>query len=183
MFISEELRKTNISEYLLYMWQVEDAVRAAGLDADRLFQSVSKNGGLTEADSMSWRNWYQELADMMRREGKQEKGHLQVNETVLSLLCDLHKRLLEADDRIPEYRESYYKALPYIVEFRARSKADGKDEIENCFDMLYGVWMLKLQKKQVSPATAQAVGAVSALIGKLAACYHKEKAGILEGVI
>jgi len=180
MFISEELRKTNISEYLLYMWQVEDAVRAAGLDADRLFASVSKNGEIVESDAAAWRGWYEDLVSMMLREGKRERGHLQVNENVLAMLCDLHKRLLEACDKVPDYREAYYKALPFIVEFRARANEENKNEIENCFDMLYGVWMLKLQKKQVSPATAQAVGAVSTLIGKLAACYHKEKAGSLD---
>ena len=30
MFISRRLRKDNIAEYLLYMWQVEDIIRAYG---------------------------------------------------------------------------------------------------------------------------------------------------------
>ena len=29
MFIAQELRKNNIAEYLLYMWQVEDVIRFA----------------------------------------------------------------------------------------------------------------------------------------------------------
>ena len=28
MYISQDLRKKNIAEYLLYMWQVEDTIRA-----------------------------------------------------------------------------------------------------------------------------------------------------------
>ena len=36
MYISKELRKKNIAEYLLYMWQVEDIIRANGLDADKI---------------------------------------------------------------------------------------------------------------------------------------------------
>ena len=28
MFVAQELRKKNIAEYLLYMWQVEDTIRA-----------------------------------------------------------------------------------------------------------------------------------------------------------
>ncbi|MBR2242341.1 MAG: DUF4924 family protein, partial [Prevotella sp.] len=28
MYIAKELRKKNIAEYLLYMWQVEDLLRA-----------------------------------------------------------------------------------------------------------------------------------------------------------
>ena len=36
MFIADQLKKQSISEYLLYMWQVEDTIRAYGLDADRM---------------------------------------------------------------------------------------------------------------------------------------------------
>ena len=30
MFIAKELRKKSIAEYLLYMWQIEDIIRAMG---------------------------------------------------------------------------------------------------------------------------------------------------------
>ena len=30
MFIAQELRKKSIAEYLLYMWQMEDLIRAYG---------------------------------------------------------------------------------------------------------------------------------------------------------
>ena len=30
MFVAQELRKKSIAEYLLYMWQVEDIIRAYG---------------------------------------------------------------------------------------------------------------------------------------------------------
>ncbi|MDO5761406.1 MAG: DUF4924 family protein, partial [Bacteroidales bacterium] len=36
MYIAEKLRKQSISEYLLYLWQVEDTIRAYNLDADRM---------------------------------------------------------------------------------------------------------------------------------------------------
>ncbi|MBQ5616511.1 MAG: DUF4924 family protein, partial [Bacteroidaceae bacterium] len=36
MFISRELRKKNIAEYLLYMWQVEDLLRANELSMERV---------------------------------------------------------------------------------------------------------------------------------------------------
>ena len=35
MYIAEQLKKQSISEYLLYLWQVEDTIRAYNLDADR----------------------------------------------------------------------------------------------------------------------------------------------------
>ena len=30
MFIAQELRRKSIAEYLLYMWQIEDTIRAMG---------------------------------------------------------------------------------------------------------------------------------------------------------
>ena len=36
MFISQELRKSNIAEYLLYMWQVENIIRAFDCSLSRI---------------------------------------------------------------------------------------------------------------------------------------------------
>ena len=85
MFVQEDLRGKNIAEYLLYMWQVEDVIRAAGLDSDRLYETVIKNSGRSESDRLKWKQWYDDLIEMMRVEGKTEHGHLQINENVLML--------------------------------------------------------------------------------------------------
>ena len=179
MFVQEDLRNKNIAEYLLYMWQVEDMIRAAGLDSDRLYQVVIKDSGRSEADCQKWKQWYQDLIDMMHAEGKTQQGHLQINENVLMLLEDLHSRLLESHKQA-EYKDLYYKALPFIVEFRAKNHEEQNNELRDCFNMLYGVWLLKVQGKPVSSATQQAVNAVSAFIGKLAVLYREDKQGSLE---
>ena len=36
MFIAKELRKKSIAEYLLYMWQIEDTIRAYGCSLTRI---------------------------------------------------------------------------------------------------------------------------------------------------
>ena len=179
MFVQEELRKKNIAEYLLYMWQVEDMIRAAGLDSDRLYDAVIKNSGRSEAEGKKWKEWYDDLIGMMRSEGKTEKGHLQINENILILLSDLHARLLESHKQTG-YTDLYYKALPFIVEFRARNHEEENEELRDCFNLLYGVWMLKLQGKPVSGSTEQAVKVISAFIGKLALLYNEDKAGTLD---
>lgn len=40
MFISKQLKENNIAEYLIYMWQVEDLLRANGCDIDRIRQNI-----------------------------------------------------------------------------------------------------------------------------------------------
>ena len=36
MFIAKEIRKTSIAEYLLYMWQLEDLIRAYDCSLSRI---------------------------------------------------------------------------------------------------------------------------------------------------
>ena len=40
MYISQQLKKKNIAEYLLYMWQVEDLIRANGCDMERIRKNI-----------------------------------------------------------------------------------------------------------------------------------------------
>lgn len=36
MFTATQRKKENIAEYLLYMWQIEDLIRANDLDMDKI---------------------------------------------------------------------------------------------------------------------------------------------------
>jgi len=40
MLVASQKRKENIAEYLLYMWQMEDIVRAFNLDIERIRQNI-----------------------------------------------------------------------------------------------------------------------------------------------
>ena len=40
MITASQKRKENIAEYLLYMWQIEDLIRANGLDIDKIRANV-----------------------------------------------------------------------------------------------------------------------------------------------
>lgn len=48
-------------------------------------------------------------------------------------------------------RSSIFKTLPYIVELRAKSGEGKTGELETCFNALYGVLLLRLQKKKSNP--------------------------------
>ena len=93
MYISQKLQKENIAEYLLYMWQVEDLIRANGLDIDKLQESYLNRFKLEGKEADAQREWYENLIEMMRSEGVQEKGHLQINKSVITMLNDLHNEL------------------------------------------------------------------------------------------
>lgn len=174
MIIASEKRKHNIAEYLLYMWQVEDMIRANQLDIDKISRNVISKFNLTEAQRKEMTEWYESLIDMMRREGVAEKGHLQMNRNILSALVALHQALL-ADPKFSNYSAEFYRALPYIVELRAKSGDNRAGEIETCFNALYGMLLLRLQQKEITPQTQEAIGAISRFIALLARNFHLDE--------
>ena len=117
--------------------------------------------------------WYQELIDMMRSEGVMEKGHIQLNKNVIIALTDLHLRLLRSTKEMV-YGATYYKTLPFIVQLRAKSGGEELPEIETCFNALYGYLLLKMQHKEVSAETTEAIKQITAFLALLSEKYRAD---------
>lgn len=179
MLVSRELRKKNIAEYLLYMWQVEDLLRANELSLDKLKTNIVEPYALPDEESGELLQWYADLIDMMHTEGVKEKGHLQINKNIIISLSDLHGRLLRSP-KVPFYSAAYYKALPFVVEFRTKSDGRDKNELENCFDALYMVWMMKLQRRQINEETLNATAEIGKFISMLSLYFKEEEEGKLD---
>ncbi|MCF0218541.1 MAG: DUF4924 family protein [Muribaculaceae bacterium] len=171
MDIASQLRKDNIAEYLLFMWQIEDFIRANKLDLDAI------RAQYPQADK-ELMDWYESMIDMMRREDVTEKGHLQINKNTLSSIVDLHRKLLD-DPKFDDYQMLFRRTLPYIIELRAKAGDNPAGEIETCFNLLYLSLMLRLQGKELSEGTAAAVKQISAFIAQLAANFAKDERGEL----
>jgi hypothetical protein len=179
MDLSQQLKNKNVAEYLLYRWQQEDLLRAYGLDADKLEEGYLSQFEANPDLQQEMREELLAQLDMMREEGLAEQGHLQVNSNIIILLDDLHAQLLKSSKH-PFYTAAFYKALPYIVELRQRSQTTNKSEVENSFDALYGLLMLRLQGKEISKETLEAMKAISDFLAMLAEYYKKEKEGEVE---
>ena len=178
MFVSHKLRKENIAEYLLYMWQVEDIIRAFDCYLPALRRNYLSTFDLSDDDREDLADWYSDLIRMMTEEGKREGGHLQINKVVMQNLVELHNQLLSSP-KFPFYSAAYYKVLPYIVELRNKGDKD-VNEIETCFDALYGVMLLRLKKQEVSEDTLSAIKEISTFIGTLSDYYKKDREEGLE---
>ena len=174
MFIAQELRKTNIAEYLLYMWQVEDIIRAYDCSLSRIRHEYIERFDYDDEQLEELTDWYGNLIRMMNSEGCREQGHLQINEVVMQQLQELHSQLLSST-KFPFYNAEYYKVLPYIVELRNRGGDRDENEIETCFNSLLGMILLRLQKKEISPNTEHAIKEITTFIGMLSDYYKKDK--------
>jgi hypothetical protein len=172
MIIAQKKKKEHIAEYLLYMWQVEDIIRANGFDADAIRRNVLSRYEQPDEIKEQIARWYEEIADMMRSEGVMEKGHIRLNTNVLAELTGLHLQLLASHGEMI-YSAAYYKTLPWIVQLRAKSGGNELPELETCFTALYGYLMLKLQQKPVNARTEEAVRHIASFLGILAGKYRE----------
>ena len=179
MIVARQKRKENIAEYLLYMWQVEDLIRANNFDMDAIRRTVVDRYDQPAEVREEIARWYEELLEMMRSEGVMEKGHIQLNKNIIINLTDLHLRLLKSPKEMI-YNATYYKTLPYIVQLRAKSNGEDLPEIETCISAVYGYVLLKMQGKEISNGTTEAIKQISSFLALLAEKYRADMNGELK---
>jgi flagellin-specific chaperone FliS len=156
------------------MWQVEDTIRAFGCSLSRIRHEYIDRFDYDDEQKEEETDWFGNLIRMMNSEGCREQGHLQINKVVMQQLQELHSQLLSSP-KFPFYNAEYYKVLPFIVELRNRGADKQENEIETCLNALYGVMMLRLQKKDITPNTQHAVKEITTLVGMLSDYYKKDK--------
>lgn len=179
MQIARQLKKENIVEYLLYMWQLEDLIRAYQLDialVDK--QIISRYKDMPAEEVKACYEWYESLIEMMKLEGVQEKGHLQLNKNIIIDLNELHQNLLKSG-KDAAYPAKFYHILPFITQLRNQQTDADINDVEICFNFLYGILMLRIQGKEISPETSQAQEEITKFMILLAKNYNLHKSGEL----
>jgi hypothetical protein len=179
MFIASKLKKENICEYLLYMWQIEDLIRAFELNIDLINQRiVSTYPVKTDADRKAGYDWYESLIEMMRLENVQQSGHLQINKNIIIDLDDFHALIIKSG-QVPAYNAKFFHVLPFINQLRTKSEA-GLSDIEICFNFMYGIMVLRMKKAEIKPETLQTQTEISKYLILLAKNYQAYKNGELD---
>ena len=170
MLIAQEKRKTNIAEYILYMWQVEDLLRACSFNPALIESRLVRRFNADEKTSRQVAAWYNNLALAMEKEHVQERGHLQATTNLVNDLNEFHLKMIEtAVDE--QYMQLYRLNKPSINEFIQRAGGSLHNEVEACLNALYGVLMLKLKNAEITPNTKITVEGFGRMIGHLSARY------------
>ena len=141
----------NIAEYILYLWQMEDVVRAFADD-----------------EAMQQNQFLSDLQQMMRAEGVMEKGHVQLAEIALSEMEDLHIELLDTE---ATYRAAYLQLMPQLNLLKSKSDNPSQSDIRMMLVFLYNIMLLKMQKRTISAETAATQQQVSRLLAHLSIVY------------
>ena len=87
MDIAQAKRKENIAEYILYLWQIEDMLRALQFSPEAIYSQFVAPRELTEEQKNVLFMWYMDIVALLREEEKEQSGHL--NNT-LHLIADMH---------------------------------------------------------------------------------------------
>ncbi|MGB5988353.1 MAG: DUF4924 family protein [Marinifilaceae bacterium] len=173
MLIAKEKKKSNIAEYVIYMWQVEDLLRAFNFDSDKLYMAIFGTQNYSSEKVEEIKYWYANLSEMMKIENVLEKGHVQVIKNIVNDMTDLHFNLLH-EVKDPRYAQIIQMSADNLIEFRAgNSVSNDISDVELAIMALYGVLMLKLQKKIVSKETTTAINGFSKMLAYLSKKYKE----------
>lgn len=167
MLIAQQKKKENIAEYVIYMFQIEDMMRACNCDFELVKQNIILKYNIDQEELKESLNyWYDNIVQLMINENIKEKGHLQFLLNIIDDLNDLHLALLRSPLH-PDYKEAYREAAPVIGHSIQKSGKEGKNEIEVCFETLYMILLLKLQKKEISNDTIYGMNKISKMLALL----------------
>jgi hypothetical protein len=179
MLIARQKQAENIAEYMLYMYQIEDVIRAFNFDVEKIIESYARPQLSDESFVPQYREWYQDLVDQMVEEKIQKVGHLNQLREILVELSYLHTTLLNTTKDV-KYIEVVERAAPLIAEFQEKSNLKHMNQLEVSLNAMYMKLLLKLQKKEISAETEEAFDAMRMLLAYLSNAYTKMKSGNLD---
>lgn len=179
MFIAKEKRRANIAEYVLYMWHVEDLIRACAMDMTVIEEKIIKGFKVEGAQLKELTEWYESLVHMMRQEGIAESGHLQMTKNTLASMEELHSLLLKASNHA-DYVRMWFQAKTNIAVFKSKSSNLTAPDTETCLNALYSLLLLKMAGKEISEATLESMETFSKMLAMLSVKYKAWEDGTLE---
>lgn len=180
MLIAREKRKNNIAEYILYMWQIEDIIRAFNFDIDKIDSELVSQYDVSDEEKLEIKSWYGGLAESMLTEGIRVNGHLQYLHSLADELNDFHFRLVDSSHQ-SEYQKKYMTVFHDISELRLKMGSKERiSDMEVCLTSLYGLLLMRLKKRKVSEDTQKVLGAFSELLAELSIIFKKYETGDIE---
>lgn len=170
MIIARELRSKNIAEYIIYMFQLEDLVRAFNADLEKIFEVHIRHFNLKGKELEECKHWYSTLCTMMQEENIMKQGHLQFLKNKLIELESFHFQLLNS-----EKENDYYRAYKNCVDDLNiyKQKTGLKHDVESSLTALYTLMLMRIKKMDVSKDTSDAMDRISKWISLLAQRYYE----------
>ena len=114
MIIAELKKKENIVEYILYIRQLLDIMRANNMDISKIDELLVSKFEVSEKEKLKIHNWYLSLIEKMKAEKIEHGGDLKEIKDLIAILNKIHLTLLD-DNKEYRQHELYNWAKPNIA--------------------------------------------------------------------
>ncbi len=178
MDIAQAKRRENIAEYILYLWQIEDLLRALQFSPEAVYSQLIAPRNISEEQKARFLTWYMDIANLLEREGKEECGHIEHTMHLIEDMHNLHLQLLE----LPvgeHYRATWACLEPALPGLRAVIGKNMSDT-ELCFRALYAAMLYRIKGDSRKSAISDTLDLISPVIAELAAMYGKVERGEID---
>ena len=179
MDIAQAKRKENIAEYILYLWQLEDLLRALQFSPEAIYSQLIAPRNIPEEQRHLYLLWYMDIVNLLHEEGKDEKGHLDHTLHLIADLHDLHLRLMQlpAGER---YRAARARLEPHLPSLKLVLADGDMSDTELCFRALYAAMLYRIKGQGDRSAVSDTVEYISPVIAELAAMYGRVERGEID---
>ena len=176
MLIAQRKRRENIAEYILYLWQLEDLLRALQFSPEAIYSQLVAPNDVDEEQKQTIFLWYMDIVNLLRKEGKEESGHL---DHTLHLIADMHNLHLQLLS-LPvgeRYRSLLARLTPELPQLRTLVDKEEISDTELCFRALYAVMLYRIRGNGGQRAIEDTLEVISPVVAELASLYGKVERG------
>jgi hypothetical protein len=173
--VADKKKTQNIPEYIIYMYQMEDLLRAYQFNLDDVRQYVISHYPVSASEKEETAAWFADLVFEMKKAKVEESGHLPQTQGLVDQLASIHWSLLKTDS---QYFGLYQNAKPHLIRLilEAGEKAP-KHEIQMGINAIYGLLLARLRSREVPADILEATDTFGDLLSYLNwAFFHQEEA-------
>ena len=156
---------------------MEDLLRALQFSPEAIYSQLVAPREVDEEQKHIYLLWYMDIVNLLRKEGKEESGHL---EHTIHLIADMHNLHLQLmQNPIGEhYRKTFSRLAPQLPMLRTLVKQEGVSDTELAFRALYAAMRYRIKgDKKHDDAIKDTIELVSPVVAELAAMYGKVERG------
>ena len=176
MLIAKEKIKSNITEYLIYMFQIENLIRACQFDNKLIEEKLVNQYKVDEPTRLEIKSWYFGLKELMIEEQIENEGHLQFLVNKMTELYDFHLFLLQSDD-YPDYKQLFKRTEKDLNSFTSSNPE--LNPIGSAIENLYRISVLKITGREIPENTLRSVSKISTLLQMLSKKFAQYEKGEL----
>lgn len=171
--VADRKKAQNIPEYIIYMYQMEDLLRAYHFNLDDLRLYVISHYPVSDSEKTETAIWFSDLAFEMKNAKVEETGHLPQTQELVDQLASIHWSLLKTDR---DYFDLYQNAKPHLIHLLLEAGENApKHEIQVALNAIYGQLLARLRSREVPSVILEATDTFGDLLSYLNWVYFNQE--------